>query len=99
MQYHKFEEKLRKKGFKNASHDNVICRWICDEIILDIMPTDEKIFGFGNRWYKEALQNAVTHEIGSGIQIKSITAPYFIATKIEAFKTRGNNDLLVSHDF
>jgi len=99
MQYHKFEEKLRKKGFKNASHDNVICRWICDEIILDVMPTDEKIFGFGNRWYKEALQNAVTHEIGSGIQIKSITAPYFIATKIEAFKTRGDNDLLVSHDF
>src|SRR3989338_1466185 len=99
MQYHKFEEKLRKKGFKNASHDNVICRWICDEIILDVMPTDEKIFGFGNRWYKEALQNAVTHEIGSGIKIKSITAPYFIATKIEAFKTRGNNDLLVSHDF
>lgn len=99
MEYHKFEEKLRKKGFKNASHENVICRWICDEIILDVMPTDEKIFGFGNRWYKEALKNSTTHEISPGIIIKSVTAPYFIATKIEAFKTRGNNDLLASHDF
>ncbi len=99
LQYQKFERKLRKKGFKNASQDNVICRWLCDEIILDVMPTDEKIFGFGNRWYKEALQNSVTHEISSGILIKSVTAPYFIATKIEAFKSRGNSDLLTSHDF
>ncbi len=31
--------------------------------------------------------------------IKSVTAPYFLATKFEAFKTRGNNDLLASHDY
>lgn len=99
LQYQKFERKLREKGFKNATQDNVICRWLCDEIILDVMPTDENIFGFGNRWYKEALQNSVAHEISSGILIKSVTAPYFIATKIEAFKSRGNSDLLTSHDF
>jgi hypothetical protein len=28
-----------------------------------------------------------------------ITAPYFIATKIEAFADRGHGDFLVSHDF
>ena len=27
-----------------------------------------------------------------------VTAPYFIATKLEAFKGRGNNDYFVSHD-
>lgn len=99
LQYQKFEKKLREKGFKNASQDNVICRWLCDEIILDVMPTDEKIFGFGNRWYKEALQNSITHKILPDILIKSVTAPYFIATKIEAFKSRGNSDVLTSHDF
>ncbi len=63
------------------------------------MPTDQKILGFGNPWYKEALQHAVKHEITSDLIIKSITAPYFLATKFEAFKTRGNNDLLGSHDY
>jgi len=29
----------------------------------------------------------------------SVTAPYFLATKVEAFKSRGNNDFLGSHDF
>jgi len=33
------------------------------------------------------------------LTIKSITAPYFLATKLEAFQTRGNNDFLGSHDF
>ena len=28
-----------------------------------------------------------------------MTAPYFLATKLEAFKTRGNMDFLASHDF
>jgi len=30
--------------------------------------------------------------------VKSITAPYFLATKIGAFKDRGNSDYLSSHD-
>jgi predicted nucleotidyltransferase len=63
------------------------------------MPADEKILGFGNRWYKEALENAITHQIFDDLIIKSVTALYFLATKIEAFKTRGKNDFLDSHDF
>ena len=34
----------------------------------------------------------------SGHSIKLITAPVFVATKVEAFKGRGNGDFLVSHD-
>ncbi len=98
-QYHKFEEELRKIGFTNSMEDEVICRWHYDDIILDVMPTNGKILGFGNYWYKEALEHSITHQISDDLFIKSITTPYFIATKIEAFRTRGNNDLLGSHDF
>jgi len=77
----------------------VICRFRCDEIILDVMPTDQKILGFGNPWYKRALQEVVNHKIADDLIIKSISAPYFLATKFEAFKTRGNNDLWSSHDY
>ncbi len=99
VEYHKFENQLVQKGFKKSMEDNVICRFHCDEIILDVMPTDQKILGFGNPWYKKALQHAVNHEIADNLIIKSISAPYFLATKFEAFKTRGNNDLWSSHDY
>jgi hypothetical protein len=99
IEYYKFENEMNKIGFKKHMEDDIICRWHFDEIILDVMPTDEKILGFGNPWYKEALEHAVSYEISDNLIINSITAAYFIATKIEAFKTRGNNDLLASHDF
>lgn len=98
-EYHQLERKLNQVGFKKSMEDDVVCRWHYDDMILDIMPTNEKILGFGNPWYKEALEHAVTHQIAHNLNIKSVTAPYFLATKIEAFKTRGNNDLLMSHDF
>lgn len=99
VEYHKFENQLSKKGFKKSMEDDVICRFRCDEIILDVMPTDQKILGFGNTWYKEVLKHAVEHEIATDLIIKSISAPYFLATKFEAFKTRGKHDLWSSHDY
>jgi hypothetical protein len=97
-EYHQFESKLNKQGFRKSMEDDVICRWRYDDIILDIMPTDEKILGFGNRWYKEAIKHAVTHQIKEDLCIQSVTAPYFLATKMEAFKGRGNDDYFASHD-
>lgn len=97
-QYHQFESQLNKQGFNKSMVEDNICRWHYDDIILDVIPSNEKILGFGNRWYKGAIEHAVTHQISEGLFIKSVTAPYFLATKIEAFKTRGNNDFLASHD-
>lgn len=99
MEYQNFESKLRHIGFKQSLEDDVICRWRYDDMILDVVPTDEKILGFGNPWYKEAIDCPVIYKISENLNVKSISAPYFLATKIEAFKGRGNNDLWGSHDF
>lgn len=96
--YHKLGKQLNTKGFKQSLKDTVICRWRYDDIILDVMPIDEKILGFSNRWYKPAVKNVVEHQITKNIIIRSVTAPYFLATKFEAFNDRGNNDFLGSHD-
>jgi hypothetical protein len=98
--YYKLAEKLRKKGFKEMILGNhPICRWDCDGILVDIMPTDESVLGFSNRWYKDAIKNAISKKISSSISIKIISSPYFLATKLEAFKDRGEDDYLLSHDF
>ncbi len=97
--YYKLETQLQQYGFKRDNHEGVICRWRYDDLILDIMPTDEKILGFSNIWYKPAIYNAVNYKLLEEIDINITTAPYFLATKFEAFKSRGNKDYFSSHDF
>ncbi len=98
-EYYQFGKKLEKQGFKQMLGETVLCRWFCDDIILDVMPTDENILKFGNRWYKEAVKNPISHHIASDLVVQSASSSYLLATKIEAFKARGKNDYFVSHDF
>ena len=65
---------------------------------VDVMPTDEEILGFANRWYPDALRSAEMIFLPSGTWIRRISAPMFLATKLEAFEGRGNNEYLFSHD-
>lgn len=98
-EYYKFANRLQKQGFKQSMNESVICRWRYDDVILDVMPTDEEILTFGNRWYKEAIKKPITHQLADDLIVNSVSAPYLLATKIEAFNARGNRDFLLSHDF
>jgi predicted nucleotidyltransferase len=97
--YHRLSEQLRDAGFaEDASDDAPVCRWTCDGILLDIMPTDERVLGFGNRWYRDALEHATEAQLPSEATIRRVTAPYFLATKLAAFAGRGRGDFMMSHD-
>jgi hypothetical protein len=97
--YTSFSERLRKLGFtEDTSEDAPLCRWLNGDTRLDVMPLDEAILGFSNRWYASAIESADEYELEAGLHIKVVTAPYFCATKIEAFRGRGNDDYLSSHD-
>lgn len=60
--------------------------------------TDERILGFSNRWYRPAMHASQNVEIADGLSIRMISAPYFVATKLEAFFGRGRGDYLASAD-
>jgi hypothetical protein len=52
-QYAEFGDRLRSLGFnEDASEGAPLCRWIQGGTILDVMPLDENILGFSNRWYR-----------------------------------------------
>lgn len=51
-----------------------------------------------SNWYPLATDTAQRVALPSGLEISLIRAPEFIATKLEAFAGRGNNDYLFSHD-
>ncbi len=89
------EMELLHLGFRREA--TLICRWIQGDLILDLMPTDPSILGFSNRWYGPALRHAQLVRVGEH-EIRVTTAPYFLATKLEAFHGRGKNDFRMSHD-
>lgn len=97
--YHALEKAFAQRGFRHDTSPGApICRWRVGAIAVDLMPTDEAILGFSNRWYAEAAASAVRLALPSGTQINLISAPVFLATKFEAFLSRGKADLLSSHD-
>lgn len=62
------------------------------------MPDDASILGFTNCWYHAALANACPYPLTEQITINLLAPEYFIATKLEAYRGRGNNDPMSSHD-
>lgn len=97
-QYATLSERLRELGLnEDASEGAPTCRWRRESLIVDIMPTDERILGFSNRWYGPAIGAARTATVARHA-IRVVTAPYFLATKLEAFHGRGGQDYRASHD-
>lgn len=98
--YHALEKRFASRGFaRDMSPDAPICRWRLGEMQVDLMPAAERILGFANRWYPLAIAGASAVTLPSGRKIRLISAPAFLATKLEAFATRGKSDLMSSHDF
>jgi predicted nucleotidyltransferase len=99
-QYHQAEKKLTASGFKRDIGSEVICRWrhAGTGVLFDLMPTDPAVLGFSNSWYPEALNTAMRMRLSDRIEIRVISGPAFVATKLEAFMSRGGGDILSSHD-
>jgi len=98
--YHRLQGRLRDIGFMPDTRPGApICRVrTTDDLVLDVMPLDEGILGFTNRWYPLALDTAEPIELEPGMSIRAIVAPAFLATKWEAYRARGAADPMTSHD-
>ncbi len=97
VEFTRLELQLRELGWRESqAQDAPICRWMQDNLLVDIMPIDPAI-GFSNRWYGPAFEHATLTQ-WSGHEFRLISAPYFLATKLEAFRGRGKNDYRMSPD-
>ena len=98
-EYASFSERLRAQGFREDITEGApLCRWLVDDLILDVMPTEQRVLGFTNRWYREAMASSQELQLEPNLRIRAVTAPYFVATKLEAFRGRGHGDFAASHD-
>lgn len=81
--WHSLERRLDEMRFpSDISEGAPICRRRSrDGLILDVMPLDESILGFSNRWYPYALESAWSYLLAPTLAINVIGAPAFLATK------------------
>jgi hypothetical protein len=92
----KLQEKLAEIGFYPDPEGPSICRHKFNGIPVDIIPIKDSPVGEANSWYEPGLEFAFTIEV-KGEKIRILSAPYFLATKFEAFQSRGQ-DPRTSHD-
>jgi predicted nucleotidyltransferase len=98
--YQELSQKLRDVGFKEyipEDDETPLCRFVCDGILVDVMPDDENILGFSNEWFKPSQEDPIMYDLPHGIQIKIVRAKYLLATKLAAYFGRGI-DILESKD-
>jgi predicted nucleotidyltransferase len=98
--YYRFGARLRASGFNEASDSRVICRWRHAEtgLLLDVMPLEKDVLGFSNPWYPHAIATASERKLPSGTRIHAATPASILATKLAAWHSRGNEDMLASLD-
>jgi hypothetical protein len=99
-EYYRLGSRLRERGLREAVDEPVVCRWRSrdPQLVLDVMPTDPDILGFSNPWYDEAIATAEAVTLDSGTTIRAAPPARLVATKLSAWKGRGNGDLLPSLD-
>jgi hypothetical protein len=96
--YTDLSERLRQLGLvEDSSPEAPLCRWRRGDLKVDVMPIDERILGFSNRWYPRAVETALTLDVAR-YNIRVVTPALFVATKMEAFRGRGGGNIIASHD-
>jgi len=98
--FHRIEEQVAERGFARDVCSDVICRWVhkASGILFDLMPVQPEVLGFSNRWYPYAVDTAIPVDLGDGVTVRLVSAVAFVATKLEAFASRGKHDFMSSHD-
>ncbi len=96
-EYTDWENRLRHLGFAECREEGgVICRWMIGETRVDFMPVDG--LGFHNRWYGEAVREPESFTLESGLRVRVVNIPVFLATKFDAFGDRGGGDFFANSD-
>ena len=93
------QERLAELKFYPDPEGYSICSYKYDKIAIDIMPAEDSSIGVSNIWYKPGFKYIQQIELPEGVNINILPSPYFLATKLEAFKDRGANDFYGSHDY
>ena len=59
-EYHAADAELERRGFRHDTREGApICRWILDDLTVDVLPIREDVLGWNSKWFEEALKYAL----------------------------------------
>lgn len=95
-------EKLRvlltEKKFYQTSDEIVMCRFMYDDVTVDVMSTKAVGWAPSDRWFAPGFKHVEIRMVDEQ-QIRILPLAYFLATKFSAFHDRGAKDPRTSKDF
>lgn len=98
-EFHRVGKELGARGFRRDITSGHAGRWIAPEgTPFDLSAAGDNLGGTGNPWDAEVIAESVATELVSGLTIRHASGPGFLALKWAAFRDRGQNDPLNSHD-
>ena len=88
--YYELQMRLITLGFAPDQRVGApICRMrTVDDLLLDVLPLDDAILGFSNRWYPYAMESATNLMLEAGLIIRVASGAAFLAMKWVAFASR-----------
>lgn len=90
--------RLRELGFiEDTTEGAPRCRFVVQGIKVDVMSWGQHP-GPPSRWFEEAHHLAQAYAIAPDLTVRVITAPFFLAAKLEAFKDGRRDDVVASRD-
>ncbi len=92
------DKKLAALGFHLDPYGHAICSYRYNDIAVDIMAASDSMRGPSNRWYQVGFDTLQTIKINN-TPIRVLSTPCYLATKFEAYNSRGQDDYRTSHDF
>lgn len=97
LELEKLENTLKNKGFRRSMEEKIMCRFLLDNVLVDVMATKEVGWAPANRWFEKGFKVLLDYYLVN-TKIKILPFEYFLATKFSAFEDRGA-DPRTSHDF
>ena len=100
-EYNEFQERLYRKKFRNDHSEGApVCRFVFNDEKVDVMP---KVYipltGDSNSWYPDGIKHRISHDIGKGRRIYIFPVSFYLASKLEALRSRGGEDYRGAKDF
>jgi hypothetical protein len=66
-------------GYHRMADNTPPFRWYWNRMQLALVPLDEKVLGFANRWYRVGYEEALAVELTGGLKLRHLSAPHFQA--------------------
>jgi predicted nucleotidyltransferase len=89
---------LIKKGFRQTVNENVICRFLYEDIKVDVMSTKAVGWAPSDQWYGPGFKYLQEIKMDTVI-VRILPLAYFLASKFDAYHDRGSKDPRTSPDF